>query len=339
MLGYMTPANIVQALNWICSKEDEVFDFLPNNHQAKLILLRSLLMAGADLNLLDDEDQTPLMVAAEWNDVGKTKLLLEAGADVNAKNCYGETALMKAAEENVDIVKLLLEAGADVDAKNSCGETALFEATRVCSDDILKVLLEAGADVNVRNSRGETVLMKAARSDDVNIMKLLIEAGAAIDVQDDELKTALMKVHQHSINYTKVLPESEADIEDIKGKTAMDHAADEKCSETDKLLMSFTDQPFKPKRMKRILDNYEEQERENKRQRLEVLEEEPLVEEFHAKDPLAEELLEEEPVDESGEVSKLPEHEFVHGTIIGKYGRNAGVVRSKVNFLLVKIIV
>ena len=263
-------------------------------------------MAGADLNLLDDEDQTPLMVAAEWNDVGKTKLLLEAGADVNAKNCYGETALMKAAEENVDIVKLLLE---------------------------------AGADVNVRNSRGETVLMKAARSDDVNIVKLLIEAGAAIDAQDNELKTALMKVHQHSINYTKVLPESEADIEDIKEKTAMDYAADEKCSETDKLLMSFTGQPFKPRTMKRICDNYEEQERENKRQRLEVLEEEPLVEEFHAKDPLAEELLEEEPVDESGEVSKLPEHEFVHGTIIGKYGRNAGVVRSKVNFLLVKIIV
>ena len=112
-----------------------------------------------------------------------------------------------------------------------------------------------------------------ARSD--NIVKLLIEAGAEIDAQDSEGKTALMifpnEISIDPMNKTKVLLEAGADvdIEDNKGKTALDHAADKKCFELVKLLMRFGDQPFEPKRMKRILVNCEEEARERKRQRLE----------------------------------------------------------------------
>ena len=161
---------------------------------------------------------------------------------------------------------------ADVNVRDSYGFTALMRAVSEKNLDIVKILLEAGADVNAKNSNGSTALI-GARSD--NIVKLLIEAGAEIDAQDSEGKTALMRVSNEipidPMNKTKVLLEAGADvdIEDNKGKTALDHAADKKCFELVKLLMRFGDQPFEPKRMKRILVNCEEEARERKRQRLE----------------------------------------------------------------------
>jgi ankyrin repeat protein len=83
-----------------------------------------LLEAGANVNVKDDEGETPLHVAAEsdsFNTAG-LEILLKAGADVRAKKHNGDTALHLAAKcHKREFVELLLKAGADAKATNAEG--------------------------------------------------------------------------------------------------------------------------------------------------------------------------------------------------------------------------
>ena len=75
------------------------------------------------------------------------RLLVEKGADVNAINYEGETALMIAVDagDNPEVVKLLLEKGADVNARTKEGETALMIASKRLRLDAIKLLKAHGA--------------------------------------------------------------------------------------------------------------------------------------------------------------------------------------------------
>ncbi len=65
----------------------------------------SLLNAGANVNLGDNQGMTPLMWATANQQAGIVRVLLRRGADVNAKDSKGFTAAQMT--EDVDILKLL----------------------------------------------------------------------------------------------------------------------------------------------------------------------------------------------------------------------------------------
>jgi len=92
----------------------------------------SLLMSGADPNLLGDPDRYPLHVACSFAetcfiDLDKIQALVYHGADVNAKTVdEGLTALHYASAKGLfDAVKFLVENGANVLARDKLGQTAL----------------------------------------------------------------------------------------------------------------------------------------------------------------------------------------------------------------------
>ena len=87
-------------------------------------LVKALLEAGADVNIRDDHDETPLLVATYLNKSKSIRLLLEHGADPNARNGKGETALVLAAHyADAEIVKELIQRKANVNlvAKDGTG--------------------------------------------------------------------------------------------------------------------------------------------------------------------------------------------------------------------------
>ena len=74
-------------------------------------------------------------------DVTTVRSLLDAGADINIRDKYGRTALYWACHYNrTNIVPLLLDAGADINITNNNGYTALQYATRRGKTDIATLI-------------------------------------------------------------------------------------------------------------------------------------------------------------------------------------------------------
>jgi ankyrin repeat protein len=161
--------------------------------------VQELLKKGADVNAKDEHGRPVLVLAAESDRRGRTKmvkLLLEKGADVNAKDQSGRTPLMKATETgSLEMVKLLLDKGADVNVKDERGETALKRAYR--NTAIAELLLNKGADVNSADKSGVTALMTAAESGYLKTAQLLLARGAQLNARDEKGRTALEHAGNH----------------------------------------------------------------------------------------------------------------------------------------------
>ena len=90
-------------------------------------VIEFLLKSGADLNAQADlRFNTALMCACRWNNIGVVKLLVQNGANVNYAAIRGYTALMAAAEYNSDaeVIRYLIANGADVIARDMYKNTA-----------------------------------------------------------------------------------------------------------------------------------------------------------------------------------------------------------------------
>src|ERR1035441_8815060 len=104
---------------------------------APAVLLR-LIKAGADLNTLhayNGASRTPLMISVEHaSGIGgmeQVRVLLDAGAEINKLNSEGETALIIEAKElgeghgDVAVLDLLVDHGANLNARDNTGYTPL----------------------------------------------------------------------------------------------------------------------------------------------------------------------------------------------------------------------
>ncbi|MBI5571367.1 MAG: ankyrin repeat domain-containing protein [Desulfomonile tiedjei] len=149
--------------------------------------MERLLTLGADVNTRNDENDTPLIVAARSGKAELVKLFLEKGADLEAKNHARFTALAEAARNgHTDSVKLLLAAGAKVNSKTADGSTPLSLASGQGHDEVVRLLLSHHADIKSRTSAGKTALILAASQGRLKVVTLLAERGADINASDLE---------------------------------------------------------------------------------------------------------------------------------------------------------
>ena len=91
-------------------------------------IVKALLAAGADVNMTNDNGQTPLHYASSRNREDIAKCLLEAGAHINAADKLGNTCLHRAASRgHLSMVKLLLsEKGITIDSLDCQKNTPLY---------------------------------------------------------------------------------------------------------------------------------------------------------------------------------------------------------------------
>ena len=156
-----------------------------------------LIKEGADVSLPDYDGRTALhfAVGSSDNSCEILRCLIENGADINKGRNDNQTPLMVAAEKgHVSVATFLIERGADVDLQDENGNTALHHALygSDVSCEILSCLIGSGADVNGVNKVKHTPLMIAAKRGHINALTLLIKHGAHdVDLQDDDGNTAL----------------------------------------------------------------------------------------------------------------------------------------------------
>lgn len=143
--------------------------------------VKTLIDAGADINVVDNEGSNALVLATLNGHLDIAGLLLEAGADPNIADRWGRTVLFVATDLNtmdanprptpmpldtlkpVDIVRLALAKGADPAPELSSG---------------LPPWMVVGATHNPILNKGATPFFRAAMSGDLAIMDLLLDAGA-----------------------------------------------------------------------------------------------------------------------------------------------------------------
>jgi ankyrin repeat protein len=187
--------------------------------------VRSLITDNANLNAVTD-DESPLLVAIEANNLDLVDVLLQAGADPARVTDSGETALMAASRcghleivyhllqrqpaallnirddelehtalllaikhNKLDVASALFDAGADATIASDCGTTTLM----VCSDvPLAEKLLDLGVDVHAQDGEGMNAFLIACRDGNVKLVSLLLARGADVYSHDGEDRTGLM---------------------------------------------------------------------------------------------------------------------------------------------------
>ena len=171
------------------------------SRQGNVELVMLLLEAGADQDLEDHsgskplhsaDTNTPLCLAASFNQVKTIQWLIEAKASMNKAGWIGTPVYETAGERrSLEALRVLLKARADPDVKGTMfPATPLFNASGDNHVEGVRLLLEARADVELGSRcrtwyhipfRSGTPLMWAAEKGRSEVIRLLLQAKAIVD--------------------------------------------------------------------------------------------------------------------------------------------------------------
>lgn len=139
-------------------------------------LVDLLVEAGADVQLLYDENVSALNLAIEIGDSQMLKTLLDAKCDVNGHPGGIPPLHLCAGKGQSDMLHLLVERGADLAIRYR--DRSVLHVTS-CPATIDK-LLSYGADVNAKDITGSTPFMLATKEGNVPLMEIYLMAGAEV---------------------------------------------------------------------------------------------------------------------------------------------------------------
>ncbi|KAK3255368.1 hypothetical protein CYMTET_35447 [Cymbomonas tetramitiformis] len=187
-------------------------------------IVRALLAAGADPNLVDVSGDTPL-IKAVWRreNTEIVRQLLEAGADVNMMDGYKRTPLTKAAWwGRSEAIQVLLQAGAQLQPDGG-GLTALIEATLKGHVAAASVLVDGGAACDQCDSHGRLPLVVAAAWEDAavaeKLIRVLVRGGALPNALDGSGLAALHVVRTSGAVRALAEVGAEVGLMDIAGRS------------------------------------------------------------------------------------------------------------------------
>lgn len=122
-----------------------------------------LLSAGADPNLQDNFQQTPLFPACEGGHAATIEALIRGGCQPDSLDAESQAPLHKAVLCNQpDAIQALMLNGANLNIRDSTGSTALHMAAYGGNDPILALLVENSANPNLQDLNGMTAVHLAA---------------------------------------------------------------------------------------------------------------------------------------------------------------------------------
>lgn len=127
------------------------------------LIFKHFLDAGFDLSCINNNDDTPLMLAIVNNNCSIANFLIKEKSGINTRNIYGYTPLFQSlmSYETQQLAKSLLESGVDLNIKTKGGKTSLHiccEFFCKTSEIIMDMILENDSDVAAMDDYGKTAL-------------------------------------------------------------------------------------------------------------------------------------------------------------------------------------
>ena len=111
------------------------------------------------------------------------KAYVAAGADVNVRNIFDETPMHLAVKfnRNPDVVKVLVENGADLNAKDRHGNTPAHGAAQYADMKICQIIVAAGADLTMLDRHRNSPADLAYLFGRLDVFQFLVDNGGATD--------------------------------------------------------------------------------------------------------------------------------------------------------------
>ncbi|XP_039175955.1 CARD- and ANK-domain containing inflammasome adapter protein-like [Crotalus tigris] len=225
-------------------------------------IVAALIERGLDINVRNEEQYTPLLLACKTGKIKSAKVLIEKGASLKDKapnlssplhlaveagaSSIAQMLLQKGIDPNITaqgnqmplhvaaiynrgaLVDLLIEGGAKIDAVTIDLFTPLHVASGKGHTDIALKLLQHRANVNLKNKRSKTPLHLAAEMGNPEMVELLLNFKADPNATDKEKKTPLhfatLGGHFYAVK-ALLAKKSRAASKDMDGCTPMHYAA------------------------------------------------------------------------------------------------------------------
>ena len=159
--------------------------------------MKYLREKGANFYIRNNDDRTPLYLAAKSDHLSIVKYLIEEGMGSGSIFDAAKSGDLGRVKYHVDVK------GADFNVRNDQGNTLLHHAVMSCNLDTVKYLVDKGAYVNIRNNYyGRTPLYCAiGYGCHLDIVKCLIDGGAYVNIKEKiDGNTPL----HHAVNYGRL---------------------------------------------------------------------------------------------------------------------------------------
>ncbi|MHC4540185.1 MAG: ankyrin repeat domain-containing protein [Planctomycetota bacterium] len=193
-----------------------------------LAKVKAFVESGTDVNVKDENHQTPLHEAISNKHKDVAQFLIEQGADVNAKGKRGCTPLYSAIwNGDADMIELLISKGADVNYSPERDYPLLHYAVWMENTDIARVLLDHGTNSDVKDQDGRTAFRHAVDAANREMVDLLVAKGTDVNTKARDNSTPL---HQAAMSGRTDIAEillangADATIKDGRGRTALSWA-------------------------------------------------------------------------------------------------------------------
>jgi ankyrin repeat protein len=191
-------------------------------YEGNLNSFQSNLTKIKTVNFQDERGWTPLMAAAENNQLQMIDYLIQEKAYLDIQNQSGDTALMRAVYMNqYQSAEKLIQAGASLKLRDLQGFTPFLKACEKGKWEMAKLLVKDKADFKDRtfNSLKKTPLHLAMKKGNLELLAWLIENGSDVNAKDEEGKTPLMyAITEKLIPQVKMLLEKGSSTTEISYK-------------------------------------------------------------------------------------------------------------------------
>jgi ankyrin repeat protein len=155
-------------------------------------LVELFIKAGMAVDVRDEREWTPLMVAAFNGHEDVARMLINHGANVHARDVGGYTPLHWAALNGFEsVIRLLISKGIERNSRSNFGWTALMQAATKGHIKVVRALLDAGDDPKIATDDGWTALHKAVANHHIETVGLLLSAGASALARHQDGSTPL----------------------------------------------------------------------------------------------------------------------------------------------------